>query len=602
VIQEILQRMRDSLTLSDPEWDCSVGTPEYKILEAVAAELAAVYQGSLLNDYHFDIDTKANIELDRFVELFGVHRLQAKRATGTVTMSRGTVATEDHDIPAGTQVIKSATSISPAIYFQTVTAATLETGQNQVEIPIEAVVAGSSGNVVAGAVSLFAQAGIQGVTSVVNQNPVSGGSDPETDSILRQRWKATVFRNISGTEDQFLAVALDDVRVSRATVVGPVERTVEQLEITGQQVTAQVLDAKFVYPAGGEFFGTDLGSATETMATRFTHYDYFADNAPQVLPASPGTVSPPWIQILDSASYPDGTIVDFEYEYTPLASRNDPVNGTVYRIDVFIAGQDARQVFEEIRMDTTVLFSGTPGHFMDREQWRREDEVTRPEVNNYFMGVMNSPIVEIPSTILVGATTYTRDVHYWKIRDVTTNRGSTRARDGIEWSSAVDAAPANGTVLVLDYTFNELIRSVDERIKAIRLVGTDTLVHEAKAVPLRFHLSVNFGAAYSPAAETENIATAITAWLALKNFRTDVQVADLIDVVKNVISVDNVRLTLASEVGTDSHDIQRIAEDGQTVLATYPSTDHPHSDIYLYSDEIPVLESVVVVTRGQNTF
>jgi len=107
--QEFLQRMMDALALSDPEWDIAVGSPEFKILESVSTELASVAFNSTLNDFHFDIDVKSGADLDNFVQLFGTTRQLGKRATGTVTFSRGTPADVDYSVPYGSQVVSPAT-------------------------------------------------------------------------------------------------------------------------------------------------------------------------------------------------------------------------------------------------------------------------------------------------------------------------------------------------------------------------------------------------------------------------------------------------------------------------------------------------------------
>ena len=135
-LQEAVKRMRDSLTLSDPGWDVSVGTPEYKILEAVAQELIRAEATGFLNSYHFDVWTKVGAELDDFVAMFGLSRLQGTRATGTVKFLRGTAAVEDHFIPAGQQVYKPQTTVSPLVMFQTVSSATLSEAGTEIEVPI----------------------------------------------------------------------------------------------------------------------------------------------------------------------------------------------------------------------------------------------------------------------------------------------------------------------------------------------------------------------------------------------------------------------------------------------------------------------------------
>lgn len=581
MIQDILQRLRDSLTLTDTEWDVPVGSPEYKILEAVATELYAAQTNYLLGDAHLDADAKVGIELDKFVVTYGIVRLGGRRATGTVTFERGTPAVSDIDIPYGTQVMKPSTSVSPAIMFQTTTSNTIEASGTQVEIPIEAVNAGISGNTVAGEISLFSGASVGGVTTVANEVPTSGGRDPETDDELRSRWKLTVFRNLAGTEDQFLGIALDDDSVTRAVVIGAQERFFEQLQITAGAVTSTISDAKYIYAGGSEFIGYDLGTEDEVIGVRTNDYTWTNSN-------------PPSVSILNATLFPNSNVIELEYDYTPSASRNDPATGIVHKVDVIVSGQDSLAVTEQITFlsGAAYLFNTTGGSLLNRTNWLRRDETTAPTTGNIFVPLMNQPILTLPTTITVGATVYTQNTDYWLVRDVGTNRGSIRARDGIEWKAA--GAPVNGTIVLVAYTYNNAIARVDGSINRVRLVGTDTLVHSAKKAYFRFHLSVVFGPTYTPAVETTNISTTVTAWLEGKDFRSNVQISDLIDVIKDLPSVDNIRLTKSTESGS-AYGIQRRSESG-TTLATYIT------DIYLKSDEVPVLESVVVTPRGQNTF
>lgn len=226
--EEVLAQMVGSLRASDPEWDISPGSPEWKILEAVAQEIELVSYNGTLNDYHFDIDSKSGLELELFLALFGYARLLGRRATGSATFGMENTAVQDYIIRSGTQI---KTNTSPPIFFQTTTTAVLAQGSTSVIVPIEAVVAGTAGNVAANSLNLYTTP-IGALTFVNNDLATSGGRDAESDSSLRARWRATVFRNISGTEDRFLATAYNETAfVSRANVIGPVERFNEQTQL-----------------------------------------------------------------------------------------------------------------------------------------------------------------------------------------------------------------------------------------------------------------------------------------------------------------------------------------------------------------------------------
>ena len=85
----VLARLQAALSVYDPTWDVSVGTATYKILEAVAQEIATANNNSVLQAYSYNINTKNGNQLDNFCNLFGVYRQLGKRASGLVTFSTG---------------------------------------------------------------------------------------------------------------------------------------------------------------------------------------------------------------------------------------------------------------------------------------------------------------------------------------------------------------------------------------------------------------------------------------------------------------------------------------------------------------------------------
>ena len=332
----VLNRLITALTTQDPTWDVGVGTAEYKILEAVANEIATAANNNTLQNYSFNIATKYGVALDNFCAIFGIFRNQGKRATGTATfytatpgLSGGTLtiqnattgyltvsytgsgqtssqvtvaqfntgtfatdqsnltaaitsvlpgsivsvtetsqgifnvnisptlstgsltfdfsnlvsattlvtswaptggATSNYGIPLNTQIYATAsTTGSVPIYFQTTTAAFLPQSQSSIQVPIQAVNTGSNANLGAGSIGGLSAA-LTGITSV-SSSVTSGGTDPETDAQLKQRWQNTVFKNLAGTDDQFRALALNNQDTKRVEILGPQSKNTENLQI-----------------------------------------------------------------------------------------------------------------------------------------------------------------------------------------------------------------------------------------------------------------------------------------------------------------------------------------------------------------------------------
>ena len=364
---DVLNRLITALTSNDPSWDISVGTPEYKILEAVAQEIAIAANNNTLQNFSFDVTTKYGSDLDSFCALFGIYRNYGKRATGIATFSTTTAGTPSglltlsgatggtygisyvnntttlpynsnstqiqsaissilpngtacsvsgsgpqytisftpalppsslsfnfssltpqdttlsaswvasggassiYNIPIGTSIYapSSATGTVP-LYFQTTEPTQIQLGQSSVQTPIQAILPGSDGNLGAGIITALSST-LVGVTQVTNTQ-MSGGTDAETDAQLQQRWKNTVFKNLAGTEDQFLALAYNNPDTTRARVMGPQESNSEQLQIvtnlnpspvnTLSKSTAANPISSGSYPFNSNQLGDQTGSAS----------------------------------------------------------------------------------------------------------------------------------------------------------------------------------------------------------------------------------------------------------------------------------------------------------------------------------------------------
>src|SRR5208282_556134 len=90
-----------------------------------------------------------------------------------------------------------------------------------------------------------------GITSVTNPTATTGGSDQETDNEFKTRFKNTVFRNLSGTEDQFLALAIATAFSTKAVVIGPVSKYQEYVQVPQTEIGSLEGDDTTEYPFGG---------------------------------------------------------------------------------------------------------------------------------------------------------------------------------------------------------------------------------------------------------------------------------------------------------------------------------------------------------------
>lgn len=119
--------------------------------------------------------------LDNHAKTRNIYRLQATAATGEITVT-GQVGTV---IPAGSLFSTESINDIPSVDYRTTEEAEIpESGT--VTIPIECTQTGIIGNTQAGMISIVASR-ISGITGVINEEDVSGGTEVETDKSLQER-------------------------------------------------------------------------------------------------------------------------------------------------------------------------------------------------------------------------------------------------------------------------------------------------------------------------------------------------------------------------------------------------------------------------------
>jgi len=163
-------------------------------------------------------------DLDSWVQDFGLSRLPASQAVGTVVFSRY-VATNIVTIPAGVRVKSSDGSLTFEVVADTTnrdwsnaeSAYVLPIGIDQLAVPISALTLGPSGNVQAGMITLLASS-IVGIDEVSNPYSLVGGIEAESDESLRSRFLVYVNSRSRATADA-IGFAVSSVRQGLSFVV-----------------------------------------------------------------------------------------------------------------------------------------------------------------------------------------------------------------------------------------------------------------------------------------------------------------------------------------------------------------------------------------------
>ncbi len=478
---DIAQQMMQQLRVLDPAISAEPGTPERKIIDTVAYQIASNQLDLTLLDSGLNIDGKLGSNLDNFLAIFNFGRQAATFATGFVTFSRpNSPATRDIRIPTGTRVV--APLDSGDIFFRTSFDVVLRTGSTSVVAPITAVVAGTSGNVAANTITEFLLA--EGIFAVTNDLATSGGIDLETDDALKVRFKNTVFRNLAGTYDQYLALAVATPFTTKANVVGPISRYREYIQVpdkddsnvgngtAGHWTTSMstIPYSKHVYTtvpfflsngqfgANAVFYRPDTDFVVNTNTTAKNAGDAFSDAANNVgevywNPLDNANQYRPSVTFLnvytggvvDVTAIRPGQVVLFEHSYMSSASRNDWNRKVLNAVDVFIDGGNDTVASTVIPRPTSAnIFVDDASHRYYFQNYRRIGKPDhRPVIGNLFTPLFFAPVTDIPDIISVDDVNYYRDVHYWLVEDISELHGTVRARNGIEWDKYL-AGEASG--------------------------------------------------------------------------------------------------------------------------------------------------------------
>lgn len=241
-VDQLTTQMVNQLRLLDPTVSAEVGTPERKIIEAVAELIASQQVDFTVLNQQTDLSSMSSGRLDAYLSIFNFGRQQAVPSYGTVTFSTNTPVTQQITIPLGTQVIANINDpVFPSLTFVTTQAVILAVGQTSVDAPVQCTVAGSVGNIDANTIVGFASLqSIQGISSISNAAAMTGGADQEDDAAYKTRFQNTFLRNISGTDDMFLALSVAQNGVTKANVVGPISRYQEYMQVPTSDDEAQV--------------------------------------------------------------------------------------------------------------------------------------------------------------------------------------------------------------------------------------------------------------------------------------------------------------------------------------------------------------------------
>lgn len=358
VADEIINKLRFT---TNNGLSLELGTPERKIVDAVAEAISEAYVDQYLVGSLMDLESKAGLELEQWVGIFGFGRHQGRRASGEVRVELTNPNAMDVNIPVGSPFYtrQALPSTGNPMFFQSTQAISIPTGSTVVDVPVECTIVGAAGNIPPDSVVYIGD--IMGATSVTNLQAFTGGVDVETDDELRQRFKDTFLRNVAGTEDFYLGLCYQNKNISKAACFGPIRKYATQVAAGPGIDLSPYLDqdVKYAWPGDGHVHVfQNLGQDTERFYQNGTDFTWLAGPEP-VLGWLPG------------GAIPSGDIVDLEFEYTSRSSRNDPALGITNKVDLFVNGRDPFVVTERAVVDNGVRISSAPADRLWRGNFTR---------------------------------------------------------------------------------------------------------------------------------------------------------------------------------------------------------------------------------------
>ncbi len=322
-VDQITQNILTQLQILDPVVSAEVGTPERIIIEAVAEMIASQQVDlTILNQQH-DLATMAGGRLDSYLGIFNFGRQSATPSYGFVTFGRNTAALTPILIPQGTQVLANINDpVVPTLIFTTTQTVILNGGETSITAPVQCTISGSVTNISAGAINAFGSLrNIPGITIVTNPNPTQGGTDQESDSSYKIRFQNSFLRNISGTTDMFLSLAVAVNSVSKANVVGPISRYQEYIQIPDDNDLAQLTQTGGYDDTGLVFPRKRTSAKSSIPFSKFTYPTQYFLTDGSLDPATAVFFRPEADYVFNTPPI-DATVASTQSNDTPASSPN----------------------------------------------------------------------------------------------------------------------------------------------------------------------------------------------------------------------------------------------------------------------------------------
>lgn len=177
-----------------------------------------------------------------------------------------------------------------------------------------------------------------------------------------------------------------------------------------------------------------------------------------------------------------------------------------------------------------------------------------------------APLVQVSSVTRVSpAATYVEGTDYEVVFDGGGNAGSPRAADGIRFLVTSPTPPTPGQVITVEYTYNNLIRSLQAgfELDDTLVHGRDLLFKQAEQVDIILEASLRVSAGFSVTTVQDLVEAALLDFINALELGDDVELSDLQGVVRRISGVDNFIITRLVDDDTESGTVDLPIADNQ---------------------------------------
>ena len=149
-----------------------------------------------------------------------------------------------------------------------------------------------------------------------------------------------------------------------------------------------------------------------------------------------------------------------------------------------------------------------------------------------------------------------------------------------------------GTIL---HSYYSDVVNVDNLAQQSRVVGSNTLAHIAKFVPLTINFSIVYTPNTNPIVANSSVQSSVASYLNSVPFASAVSLASLLNAAANSTGVQAIRISTQSD-NPNNYGIQIVNLDGSNNGTPY------FKDILLANNQVPTLFQVNYTTFGVNNF